>query len=234
MAPEVKTAKKSKLPKLPKNCFEPVGKGGWPLISTWINLSFEEEESTVVMIVNDKDVQQAIECDDPRNHVENEIWNMSFGSVVSKEGEAVGVWINPPKVGSKLFSCKLTFDCTNNVVEYEALILGLKVLKELGTEKIEVHGDSELIINQVKDIYQEKHPRLRAYTNLVLDLLEKFSEYNLSVIPRGKNPIVDALATSATVFKIPIFPNRKYEIEVKHRSTVPDNIKYWQVFEDDK
>jgi hypothetical protein len=35
--PEVKTAKNSKLPKLPENCFEPVGKGGWPPISTWIN-----------------------------------------------------------------------------------------------------------------------------------------------------------------------------------------------------
>jgi hypothetical protein len=37
MAQEVKTAKNSKLPKLSENCFEPVGKGGWPLISTWIN-----------------------------------------------------------------------------------------------------------------------------------------------------------------------------------------------------
>jgi len=37
MAPEVKTAKNSKLPKMPKNCFKPVGKGGWPLISIWIN-----------------------------------------------------------------------------------------------------------------------------------------------------------------------------------------------------
>jgi hypothetical protein len=40
MAPEVKTAKNSKLPKLSENCFEPVGKGGWPPISIWINLSF--------------------------------------------------------------------------------------------------------------------------------------------------------------------------------------------------
>jgi hypothetical protein len=37
MAPEVKTDKNSKLPKLPQNCFDPVGKGGWPPISTWIN-----------------------------------------------------------------------------------------------------------------------------------------------------------------------------------------------------
>jgi len=37
MAPEVKTAKNSKLPKMSENCFEPVGKGGWPPISLWIN-----------------------------------------------------------------------------------------------------------------------------------------------------------------------------------------------------
>jgi hypothetical protein len=38
MAPEVKTVKNSKLPKLSENCFEPVGKGGWPSISIWINI----------------------------------------------------------------------------------------------------------------------------------------------------------------------------------------------------
>jgi hypothetical protein len=35
---KLKPAKNSKLPKLPENCFEPVGKGGWPPISTWISL----------------------------------------------------------------------------------------------------------------------------------------------------------------------------------------------------
>jgi hypothetical protein len=34
---KLKTIKNSKFPKLPENCFVPVGKGGWPLISTWIN-----------------------------------------------------------------------------------------------------------------------------------------------------------------------------------------------------
>jgi hypothetical protein len=46
--------------------------------------------------------------------------------------------------------------------------------------------------------------------------------------------IADALATSANVFKISIHPNKKYDIEVKHRPLVLDNIKYWQVFEYDK
>ena len=60
---------------------------------------------------------------------ENEMWNMSFDGVVSKEGARVSVWINRPKVGSKLCSYKLSFDCTNNMVEYEELILGLRTLK---------------------------------------------------------------------------------------------------------
>jgi hypothetical protein len=70
------------------------------------------------------------------------------------------------------------------------------------------------------------------YMNTMLDLLEYFSEYSLSAIPRGQNQIVDALATSSSVFKIPIFPSSRYEVEIKNRLTMPDNIKYWQVFED--
>jgi hypothetical protein len=39
MAPEVKDAKNSKLPKISESYFEPVGKGGWPPISIWIIIS---------------------------------------------------------------------------------------------------------------------------------------------------------------------------------------------------
>jgi hypothetical protein len=54
------------------------------------------------------------------------------------------------------------------------------------------------------------------------------------VIPRGQNQIVDSLATSTSIFKIPIFRNKIYEIEVEHIPIVFDNSKYCQVFEYDK
>jgi ribonuclease HI len=92
----------------------------------------------------------------------------------------------PPKGASKLCSFKLDFDCTNNVVEYEALILGLNTLKDLRAKRIVVHGDFELVINQFKGIYQTKHPKMRAYMNAVLDLLEGFTEYGISLIPTGE------------------------------------------------
>jgi ribonuclease HI len=193
------------------------------------NLSFEEGKPTTIMAIKEKIEHRTKEITDQQNNIEEEMWNMSFDEAASREGARDSVWINPAKIRTKLFSYKITFDCTNNMAKYEALVLGLKTLKEFGSRRIVVHGDSKLVINQVKGIYQYKHPRLRAYRNLVLDLLEEFSENNLSVIPRGENQIVDAL-----VFKILSFPNKKYEIEVKHRPEVPDNIKYWQVFEDDK
>ena len=139
------------------------------------DLSFEEEVPKDDMTIKEKRDQQTWEISDQQNSVENEMWNMSFDGVVIKEGAWASVWINPPKVGTKLGFYKLAFDCTNNMAEYEALILGLKTLKELGARRIVVCGDSKLIINQVKGIYQSKHPILRAYINLVLDLLEEFS-----------------------------------------------------------
>ena len=54
-----------------------------------------------------------------------------------------------------------------------------------------------------------------------------------SFIPRSQNVIVHTYAVAASTFGIPIYPNTKYTIEVKHRPAIPDNVKYWQVFEDD-
>ncbi len=102
------------------------------------------------------------------------------------------------------------------------------------TKRIIVHGDSEQIIKQVQGTYQTKNPRMSSYRNVVLDLLEKFSEFMFSVIPGVRNTVPDSLAVAASVSKILGFLKTKDEFEVTNRPSVPDNIKNWQVFEDDK
>ena len=49
-----------------------------------------------------------------------------------------------------------------------------------------------------------------------------------------QNYVVDSLATSADVLKVPMHPGGRYEIEVSHRPSILDNVTGWQVFEDDK
>jgi ribonuclease HI len=174
------------------------------------DLCSEEKEIETSIADKDKSDGQMEEFSKQQDDAEDQVWRMNFDGAVCREGAGAGVWINHPKGDSKLCSYKLVFECTNNMAEYEALILGLKVLKELGAKRIAIHGDSELIINQIKGIYQAKHPRLRAYRNLVLDLLEKSRECNLS----------------ATVFKVPIFLEKSYKVEVKYMPTIPDNMKH--------
>jgi ribonuclease HI len=163
-----------------------------------------------------------------------DFWSMDFDGAVSKEGVGAGVWLHNHKSRySESHSYKLNFQCTNNIAEYEALMLGLKLLKKVGAKQIMVRGDSELIIKKIKGEYAAKHPRLRAYRNVVLDSLQCFTEIDLQVMPRGQNILADSLATSATTCKIPFCPTHKYTVEVKCRPTIPDNIRYWQVFGND-
>jgi hypothetical protein len=159
---------------------------------------------------------------------------MDFDGAVSKEGARVGVWLHNHRTRySENHSYKLNFQCTNNIAEYEALMLDLKLLKRVGAKQIMVRGDSELIIKQIKGEYVVKHPCLRAYRNFVLDALRCFTKVDLQVMPRGHNILVNGLAMSAATCKIPFLSTHPYMIEVKCRPTILDNIRYWQVFGND-
>ena len=54
--------------------------------------------------------------------------NTHFDGVVSKEGAGVGISITSPEFEYISF---LYFECTNNVSEYEALVLGIKMIINL-------------------------------------------------------------------------------------------------------
>ena len=75
---------------------------------------------------------------------------------------------------------------------------------------------------------------MRAYRNVVLDVLKMFLEYTLTAVPRTQNIIADYLATISSNIKIPMNSSNKFEIHIKHRPSVPDNLRYWQFFWDDK
>ena len=85
--------------------------------------------------------------------VQEKRWNLHFDGAIGKDGAGVGICLNGPNHENHLCSYKLYFNCTNNVLEYEALILGIERLKELKIKNVFIYGDSEPIINQVKGIY---------------------------------------------------------------------------------
>ena len=53
-------------------------------------------------------------------------------------------------------------------------------------------------------------------------------------MPREQNKIADSIAVATSTFHPPQNPLLRYEVEVRYRPSIPDNIKHWQVFEDDE
>lgn len=49
-----------------------------------------------------------------------------------------------------------------------------------------------------------------------------------------KNQLADSLIVSASTFNPPLPPRLTYEVQVKYRPSLSDNVKYWKFFEDDE
>ena len=76
--------------------------------------------------------------------------------------------------------------------------------------------------------------RFRKYKNDLWDLVDNFIlAFNISFIPRDANQREDSLALVVSTFRPVIGPNVKYEVEVRHKTTIPYNVKHWHVFSDD-
>ena len=82
-----------------------------------------------------------------------------------------------PKGNKNLIACRLEFECTNNTTEYEALIQGLNKAIDLGVRKIQIFGDSEIIIKQVKNQIHYLSAHLLNYRDKVRELLKSFDEF---------------------------------------------------------
>ena len=87
-------------------------------------------------------------------------------------------------------------------------------------------GDLDLLIKQVNGVYYVYTPKLNIYRDTVIDLTDDLLECKFVVIPTKQNIQAHCLANFASTFQ----PNHRYTTKVKHRPTIPDNLKYWQIF----
>ena len=96
------------------------------------------------------------------------------GEVVDAVGEAIG-------------------RATNNVAEYRALLLGIDRAKEAGAREVDLVGDSELVVKQVKGEYKVKDAGLRPLHAEVSAALEDFERWSIRHVRREQNTAADAL-----------------------------------------
>lgn len=93
---------------------------------------------------------------------------------------------------------------TNNIAEYEALLRGLKALRDaypkgyFASHALLIRMDSQLAIRQLKGEYKVKHPNIvPRYLEVKNVLARSFPQVSYEHVPREENTDADALANEA-------------------------------------
>ncbi|HWH11815.1 MAG TPA: reverse transcriptase-like protein [Solirubrobacteraceae bacterium] len=86
---------------------------------------------------------------------------------------------------------------SNNVAEYQGLLLGLERARELGATEVEVINDSELIAKQVNGVYKVKHADMKPLHAAARAALRGFGAWSVRSVPRAENARADALVNAA-------------------------------------
>jgi hypothetical protein len=84
------------------------------------------------------------------------------------------------------------------MVEYEALLRVLKIAIETGIKRIDVRGDSQLVIDYVMKNASCHDNKMEAYCNTVRALEDKFYDIELNHVPRRHNEEANELAKIAS------------------------------------
>ena len=86
---------------------------------------------------------------------------------------------------------------TNNVAEYEGLLLGLRGAHDLGAREVDVLADSELLIRQLQGRYKVKNEALQRLHAEAMAILRGFAKHSLRHIPREQNGAADVMSNRA-------------------------------------
>jgi ribonuclease HI len=131
-------------------------------------------------------------------------WRMNFDGSKLHEGLGAGVVFTSPKGDKLLYVLQIQFCASNNVAEYEALVHGLKLAKEIGIQRILCFGDSDLVVHQVSGDWDAKDANMASYRFYIQQLCGFFEGCEFHHVPKANNNEADRLSKiSSTKQEIP-------------------------------
>jgi ribonuclease HI len=160
--------------------------------------------------------------------IEDGTWHMHFDGSCSNEGKGVGI-ILYSRVGKiQNFYSRLDFVGTNNVTEFEVLLLGIENAYNLGFGHLTFFGDSEVFVNLVCKIYSPSNKLMKHYTKKVWALISNFLSFNITHVKRELNSMPERLAIFASSPTQQLLPQRPdCTFQFLYHSHIPNNIDSW-------
>jgi ribonuclease HI len=123
----------------------------------------------------------------PPPKIHTECWTLYFDGSVMKTRAGAGLLFISPLGEHTRYTVHLHFPVSNNMAEYEALLCGLRITIETGIKRLDVRGDSQLVIDQVIKNASCHDDKMEAYCNAVRALEDKFYGIELNHVPRRHN-----------------------------------------------
>jgi len=171
--------------------------GKWILALSEFDLRYESAKAVKGQIMADFVTQHCGEV----NALGIVPWTLFFDGSTCDRGAGIGIVLISPRGKKYEFSFSIVTTSTNNQAEYQALIKGLELLKEVRADVVEIFGDSMLVINQLARIYECQSEVLIVYYERCVQLLREFKDFRLEHIPRLHNQEDNRLAQHASGYQ---------------------------------
>jgi ribonuclease HI len=142
----------------------------------------------------------------PPLQIQAECWTLYFDESVMETGAGASLLFISPLGEHMRYAVRLHFPASNNMAGYEALLYGLQIAIETGIKRLNVRGDSQLVIDQVTKNASCHDDKMVAHCNVVRALEYKFYGIELNHVPRRYNEEADKLA-KITSGRITVLPN---------------------------
>jgi ribonuclease HI len=125
-------------------------------------------------------------------------WVMYFNGSYTLKGAWAGVVLIPPKSHILKYVIQPNFLATNNIAEYEGLVTGLRLAKDLGIQQLPIRGDSQLVAKQVHKEFDCNNENMVEYLTEVCIMEKFFDGFEMRYVPRFDNCDANHLACMAS------------------------------------
>ena len=149
------------------------------------------------------------------------------GSSTRKRG-GVGITLTSPEGGNLEFSIRLDFPTTNNEAEYEAVIAGMSLARDMGAKNLEVRSDSQVVVGHIQGEYEARGVKMKKYLTKVQELQIFFDLVVLTRIPREDNSRADFLAKLGSTAEEEVEAS-EHKIQVLTEPSILSTMKVLQI-----
>ncbi|GKA20389.1 reverse transcriptase domain-containing protein [Tanacetum coccineum] len=154
-----------------------------------------EKEELIVYLAA---AQEAVKEDSSNTPMEgdeelSDPWTLFTDGSSYVDGSRAGQILRSSEGTKFTYALIFRFDAANNEAEYEALIVGLKIAKQIGVKKLQASVDLRLVANQINGSYIAKEPVMILYLEKVKTLSDSFKKFSIKQVPKSENKKADAL-----------------------------------------